>query len=414
MFLTRHRGIGRAPTTYPWRLELKRDARSELKGKDRVPEAETDPLVPADEVTGVHLPYFYARPREVSNTPTKTPYTRMMLPSQEALLKTFAPNNRALLALFFMTFEKQVASRADDEDYIRMIDVVMYWCGMGSGPIRKAVARICENDANIQTLAKLDEFVSPSLKRAVELHEMEHATAAQLRELLTLLRVIDVRSANVLTFKTNPWNFFRHTFFVPQLAMHLPVGLVLFEGRNNVRATERLLSSPMRKEPFSSSWHPNVALFFLAQAENDAAYEANATMSRESYGSMLLIHKVMSEGILGFDTQRIQVEANEWETPTAPYPLGYHECEIIVQPLVKFHMPTECILQIQKHDMFRDHELDKDEPASDGGAGVNFATGYYRTMFTHMYLGDECPCQAKPTPASVASAAAAAAHFQFA
>lgn len=146
--------------------------------------------------------------------------------------------------------------------------------------------------------------------------------------------------------------------------MPLPVGLVLFEGRGAAPSVHQVLQDRLRRPPFSTSWHPNVALDFTR----------NQSGSRD--GGMFA-HKLMSDGILGVDVQQARTN-----TTRQPYQ-EWRECEVIVQPLVSFHQVDEAWVLLDKRSL--------DVRAVDRGEH----TVWVHVVFTHAFLGDVCPCEAQ-------------------
>jgi len=332
---------------------------------------------PFKEATGFRLninehstpdkwPYYYARDRAVSNIKyIRTPeeddlfrqigleldYTRLLPSAQRIFLQCYAPNNRALLALFFQSF-----------------DMNNKICGTSAG--RKLIKWYC-NSSSYDVQRKLVEH--PRIEEIRTLEELDSSGICK-----------DVETLS----------FFEHIFLsstAARLAVPLPRGMVLFEGRAGKSAEPKIFNQLIRKEPFSTSWHPNVAMCFL---RGDAGKE-NREMPRSFYGAcntrdaVFFVHKVMSDGVLGVDAQFEGPKRDTREYPHAEgyYETPYDECEIIVQPFVKIHLTEENV-----------HLMQFDKLVTAGRTG-DAGHAMVRTSFTHLYLGNECPCGHTTAPA---------------
>jgi hypothetical protein len=263
-----------------------------------------------------------------------------LLPAlQQQFLESFAPRNRALLEVWLHAFDVnfKLADRTDERGKL------LYWSGEGYRHIRALVA--------------------------------DHPKAATFTDLLSLLPLVEA-GVNGPTNQRG-WDFY-DLLFMPgphRLGVPLPVGLVLFEGRGSKPTVHQVLQDRLRRPPFSTSWHPNVAI----------AFTYNQSGGRD--GGMFA-HKLMSDGILGVDVQQARADATR-----QPYQ-EWRECEVIMQPLVSFHQVDEAWVLLDKRSL--------DVRSVDRG---DARTVWVHVVFTHAFLGDVCPCEAQREAIEAAAAA---------
>jgi len=378
---------GDAKLVYPWRyavpLSASYDELANMKPITKgFPFGETDDahmsLTELD--TDERWPYYYPRDRVYSNVNVDEKsnhgthriiykFTRLMLSTQRLFLQCYAPNNRALLALFFAHFDANQKISATDESSLSLDS----YCRNGYGTIRAMVHRYSKLD----TIDTLDAF-----------HQQRDAVfhgAAQRPATFRERTPAEQGAMNHAFYMYTALRFYSSVFFPSptRLAVPLPRGLILFEGRSGTTADTRALKSTIRREVFSTTWHPNVAIQYLGGVEK-SGFDESFAGAAEHRGTVFFVHKVMSDGILGVDAQgeprRHARERNKWN------PELYEECEIVVQPFVKIHLFEECILLIQHNPI--DTVIHGDQT----GGRHDVTPVYMRTIFTHLYLGDKCSC----------------------
>lgn len=252
--------------------------------------------------------------------------------SQQLFLQAFAPRNITILPIWFTLYEANF-KLADRRDVIALIQ---RWAGSGSGAIQSVVSELPHAPADLLSLLPLvEQGVKP--------------------DYLPRGRGVTEREA---------WKFYQLLFMPnPQrVGVPLPIGVALFEGRAGgtvSRITE--LVNHVRVPSFSTTWHPDVALSF--------AWPGSASSAKNNWqkgNNVLFVHTVMSDGILGVTI------------PSEIDQVG--EAEVIVQPLVRLHLiAQEHVIGIERHEGHSPRGRSK--PC------------FIHVMFTHMYLGDKCPCQ---------------------
>lgn len=210
-----------------------------------------------------------------------------------------------------------------------------------------------------------------------------HPAAHTLTDLLSLLPLVEqgMRDGQIESERdeTTEWEFYKRMFMPgpARVAVPLPVGLVLFEGRGTQASTDRVMHDRVRRTPFSASWHPNVAMQFITDDGN------------------MFVHKIMSDGILGIDVQCTRRE--KWEKPAY-----WNECEVIVQPLVSFHRVHDALVLLDSRPLDHTHAPERTRNAH-----------WVHVVFTHAFLGDVCPCEAqKEASEATSSSSASASHAQ--
>ena len=280
-------------------------------------------------------PYFYALPQKESEYFDGSSL-KMMPYNQQRFMEAFFPHNKSLLGQWMRSFATNFGLVNRQSDY----ELMGSWAGMGY----------------------------PEIRRELELHP----AAATLTNLVSMVPLVakGLQSKDAAVAKR--WRFYDR-FFMPgpeRLAVALPVGLVVFEGHKEGDLVNRLIDARVRRAPFSTSWHPNEAMGF-ADDPRRYVFDLDVKYKREK---CLFVHKIMSQGILGIDLQQTNSSDGERQTP-------WVECEVIMQPLVSMHLVKELVICMDMRLTYNGvHESGYTAPV------------FQRTLFTHLFLGDTCPC----------------------
>jgi hypothetical protein len=287
-------------------------------------------------------PYYFARPQSDSEVYKNTSLI-VMPKTQQDFMQGMCPRNKPLLILWFASVDVIFSLT----DRTNEIELIRDWSHLSFARIRK---RLCDHP-KVNTLTDL---VSMAPLVQDELNAMDETVAG-------VIRVKD-------------WRFYEMLFMpTPQrLGVPLPVGLMLFEGRARTEAVQ-ILNDGIRRAPFSTSWHPNAGLHFVLSPVQNAM---------DAY--VLFAHTLMSDGILGVDVQKT---CHRRESHAS-----WNECEIIVQPLVRFHSVDEYVIVIEQDPTIH-YTMYSANP---------MRIVEVRLVLTHAYLGDMCPCRAKSAAAAEA------------
>jgi hypothetical protein len=356
----------KASTTYPWQYMIPssgiltvRDIQTSnaLASFDRDPSKMTFASV-------AMWPYFYARPLSMSIV-SHLHSVRIMLDTQRMFLQRYAPNNSTLLQRFFADYI--AVNPLPSPTYESMED-------RGYGFDEDGFPREDPNapprpDPVLTARDWISSFCNggyATVRMLLEQHKDQLSRISTLDEMAS--QGMDVHEFITTVFYPGP----------TRAAVPLPAGLVLFEGRSNASAKTRILASITRREPFSTTWHPNVALSFLRPG---IVKTMNVFMSQailnpyrvdaSSHASVLFVHRVMTPDILAADVQGTDTEMESIPT--------YYECEVIIQPFVKTHVVAQRVLLIH-------YDVILKEKAGPPQALL------VHTMFTHLFLGATCPC----------------------
>jgi len=313
-------------------------------------EVKLSPSSPADA-----WPYFFARVelgeedwKKETDNPRHTPRI------QTIFMKGVSPDNHALLPVWLREAKARFALR---EDRSAENTLLASWCDDGFVWIRNVLSH--------------------------------HPKVKKLTDLLSMLPLVrkGLTTPNGQVFTLSAWQFY-DTMFMPgpnRVAVPLPAGMVIFEGRAGRNTPDSVLNDRVRRVPFSASWHVDAALRFAFRGDISQA-EVQIDML-DSRSACLFVHKIMSDGILGVDVQLARYEDDPEELLEQ-----WSECEIIVQPLVSFHLVEEAVAVF-------------DVAANDEQKKHITPTIVQRVMFTHAFLGVKCPCEAE------AEAAIEAGHY---
>jgi hypothetical protein len=315
-------------------------------------------------------PYFYARPMHESFVPSHINEPnfrtmRMMNPTQRLFMEFYAPNNTAKLRAFFqLTKERRVQLGAGKFD-LHIEDANLPY------PSRATLENLIQMPKGARSY---QDGSFASIQQAL----IKHPALSAVNTLDGLIQHFSLGS-----IRHDPtMDLYREVFSHQQnsVATPLPVGLVLFEGRPQNTYEKRIKHGQTRREVFSTSWHPDVALFFLSLGDDVNMSYKEMSRSRER---VLVIHKIMSAGILGFDMQEYAPrEKKEASSHHHPKPEMYEECEITVQPFVKVHEVDDNVHLFHMGTPWQAHY----------NLRIQQTVGFVRTIFTHLYLGDKCPC----------------------
>jgi len=280
-------------------------------------------------------PYFYALPPAESEFVNGS-LVKMMPFCQQWFVKGIAPRNKSLLELWMHTFKLTFSLRENRDDDR---SVLRSWAYEGYAGMRA----VLEN----------------------------HPGASKLTDLLSMVSIVQ---QGLASSKASDWRLYDR-FFMPgpeRIAVPLPSGLVLFEGRGLRASPVDILSDRVRLAPFSTSWHPNEAMRFTYSNINSWTFDVRSLYKKRA--NVLFTHKIMSDGILGVDVQ-LAVE------PGKPRLSTWTECEIIIQPLVRIHLVGESVIGIDNRTISQPHhDLSATQPL------------IQRVLFTHLFLGSKCPC----------------------
>jgi len=289
-------------------------------------------------------PYFYCLPEAESNFGFKrngNPVVLLLPCMQARFLAYFAPKNVQLLRMWMKDFAFHTDHTLDDATRQEAVQYMTDWQGPGYVSIRNMTA-------GSKSMADLRYAVHNLLPLAEEEYDEEERYS-----------------------KNENMHFYDTTFLndaSKRLARPLPPGLVLFEGRDKWSSVERILTKSLfRTAPFSTSWHPNVGIKFHMDA--GAPTWQSASSSRYK---VLFVYKIMSPGILAIDMHKTIADKTHCG-------LWGGECEIVIQPFVKFHLTDETVMRF-------DHLADICE------ARPKLDHVYTRVIFAHIYTGSSCPC----------------------
>jgi hypothetical protein len=288
-------------------------------------------------------PYFYCLAESESSFGFKhngKPFLVLLPCLQARFLAYFAPKNVRLLRAWMKDFASHMDHTLDETTRAEAIKHMTDW----QGP---AYVRIREMTAGSKSMADLRYAVANSLPLAEEEYDEEEQC------------------------NYSGMHFYNTTFLndaLARLARPLPAGLVLFEGRDKWSSVERILTGNLfRTAPFSTSWHPNVGIKF--HMDKGVPTWQSASSSRYK---VLFVYKVMSPGILAIDMEKT-IERKDHCA------LFGGECELVIQPFVKFHLTDESVMRF-------------DYITNVCKAAPELIHVYTRVIFAHMYLGHSCPC----------------------
>jgi len=280
-------------------------------------------------------PYFYALPQKESEYFDGSSL-KMMPYNQQRFMEAFFPHNKSLLNQWMRSFAANfgLVNRSSDFKLMRS------WAMMGY----------------------------PEIRQALELHP----AAASLTDLRSMRQIVAEGLESKKAGGVDIWRFYDR-FFMPgpeRLAVALPVGLVIFEGHKEGERVDSLIDARVRRAPFSTSWHPNEAMCFTDDSRR-YVFDLDVKYKREK---CLFVHKITSQGILGIDLQQTNSSDGERQ-------LSWTECEVIIQPLVNMHLVKELVICMEMRLRYdEEHEKGYTVPV------------FQRTLFTHLFLGDTCPC----------------------
>lgn len=302
-------------------------------------------------------PYFFAYAADAI-APGASMNGEFVLPLQQRFLEAWAGDASRLLLAAWIGMCRVVFGLADRriEDYY-----IEKWSETLFTPIRAVLL----DHPQVAQLTDLESLLPIVERELADARKQKAASTAFVQDAHG-----DIAGYHPVTY----WDFYKRLFLPgpSRLAVPLPVGLVLFEGRsahsNTARPTAAdILRDRVRRAPFSASWHPDVALSFA---------DTTSRRHRATRGT-LLVHKIMSDAILGVDAQQARSSIHRSQRLSS-----WHECEIIVQPLVSFH-------QVQEADVLLDQWRHRH---------------WVHVIFTHVFLGDVCPCEAQKEASEAAAA----------
>lgn len=319
----------------------------DVDGMDDDPEANIEP-VNIGVLTREREPFYYCLDTSVSeltkvdkkihNVKAKIPIVYFLPLLQARLLHYYAPNNVRLLTSWKMEFEQHAMTllKSDVDAYTKD---VRDWSENDFSKIRAIASGQKDLDGLWDKLQNVTH--SSYNKRFASWYQRMFLNAAPTR------------------------------FSIP-----LPEGLVLFEGRpigssyrlfgHQPNARDKVHGNHTRDEPFSTSWHPNIAMKFVA-----SGHYPSWEIALSSRQNVFLCHKIMTPNILGIDVQSVLHQR-------AANPGSWKECEVIVQPYVKLHVFDEAIMRLEHFTLERKDDI---------------ASVFVRVIWCHLYLSDVCPCQ---------------------
>lgn len=319
--------VEEAAFVYPHLLDEEADAASKRGHATRLlANIEFEPTAVSD-LNG-RLPFFYGMPLDSSR---EKEVIHALPRTQELFLRTFAPRNLTLLPPWLNLFDANYKSMPR----WRSGDLIQEWTGSGYASVRDFLLTHPRKGEWTDLPSLLPMLTNDTDDSPLQRGKM---TRQQCREFLNLL------------FMPGP----------RRVGVPLPVGLVLFEGKQGSSVGQiTSLAGYARIPPFSTTWHPDVAAYFTETALSPARLNKDH--------NVLFCHAIMSDGILGVVARRQHLS---------------DEMEIIVQPLVHLHvLPTSHIVAMEKHEF-------------KGVPTTKLRKALYRIRFTHLFLGDKCPCEA--------------------